>query len=137
MIEAVYDRSEWWAGWVAAKIGLQCVPPYYAIGFVNERGEMQGAVVFYGHTGEDIEITIVGLWSRQMFRIIADYVFKELKCQRMTARTRPTNKKVIRVMEAAGFHREGLARKYYPGGDDAILFGMLPEECRFLPKEKQ
>ena len=65
---------------------------------------------------------------REMFRVAGDYCFKQLGVQRVTARTRVDKPKVINVISAAGFRVEGRARRYYPDGTDAILFGIL-EEC--------
>jgi hypothetical protein len=130
-VRVVYDHPQSFIGWASCELGLEIVAPYYAIGFV-ENGKPKGAAVLQSYTGEDIELTIVGAWSRGMFRIIADYVFNHLKCQRMTARTRVSNKKVARVMRGSGFRVEGQVRRYYPDGEDALLFGMLRLECRFL-----
>jgi len=65
----------------------------------------------------------------EMFRVAGDYTFNQLGVQRVTARTHVKKQKVINVMVAAGFRVEGRARRYYPDGSDAILFGMLKEEC--------
>ena len=56
-----------------------------------------------------------------------DYTFNQLGVQRVTARTKSSNNKVVNVMIAAGFRVEGRARRYYPDGADAILFGMLKD----------
>jgi hypothetical protein len=34
-----------------------------------------------------------------------------------------------------GFQQEGFMRKAVEGIRDAVLFGMLRHECRYLPKE--
>lgn len=119
------------ADWAARRLKLKFVAPYSAIGFESDDGTPLGALVFNDYTGQNIEISIVGLWSKKMFRVAGDYVFNQLKAQRMTARTRVDNKKVINVIIGAGFRVEGKARRYYPDGTDAILFGMLKEECNW------
>ena len=68
---------------------------------------------------------------REMFRVAGDYSFNQLGVQRVTARTRADKGKVISVMIHAGFRVEGRARRYYPGGCDAVIFGMLKEECNW------
>ena len=60
-----------------------------------------------------------------------DYTFNQLRVHRVTARTHINKQKVISVMVAAGFRVEGRARRYYPDGADAILLGMLKEECNW------
>jgi RimJ/RimL family protein N-acetyltransferase len=115
---------------VAAILGIQPSGPHYVIGF-EEDGKPRGAVIFSDYTGQNIEIGVVGLWSKLMFRVMGNHCFRQLRVQRVTARTRVSNVKVARVIERAGFRREGIVRSYYPGGEDAILFGMLRDECRW------
>ena len=67
----------------------------------------------------------------EMFWVAGDYTFDQLKVQRVTANTRPEKHKVVKVMIAAGFRVEGRARRDCPDGADAILFGMLREECNW------
>ena len=65
---------------------------------------------------------------REMFRVAGDYTFNQLSVQRVTARTKSLQQsKVVNVMIAADFRVEGRARRYYPDGADAILFGMLKD----------
>jgi RimJ/RimL family protein N-acetyltransferase len=130
MIRVVYDRSEWWAGWIAAQLGFQPSGPHYAIGFEDD-GRPRGAVLFSDYTGENVEITVVGLWTKMVFRVLGDYCFNHLKVKRVTARTHVNKKKVSSVISRAGFCAEGLMRRYYPDGGDAVIFGMLEEECRW------
>ena len=69
---------------------------------------------------------------REMFRVAGDYTFNQLRVQRVTARTRPDKSKVVNLNNRRpGFRVEGRARRYYPDGTDAILFGMLKEECNW------
>ncbi len=127
----VTDRPAEIAGWASRQLGIQFVQPFTAIGFEDDKGNPKGACIFNDYTGENIEISIVGLWSKKMFRTIGDYCFNQLKVQRVSARTRADKAKVINVMVLAGFRVEGRARKYYPDGADAILFGMLEPECNW------
>jgi RimJ/RimL family protein N-acetyltransferase len=111
-------------------MGVMIYPPYQAIGFVDDEGTARGAVVFYDFSPRNVEIAVAGLWTKQVFRVLGHHCFNVLKVERVTARTR--NPKVARVIEAAGFRREGTARSYYPGGQDALLFGMLRAECKWF-----
>ncbi len=43
-------------------------------------------------------------------RLMVDYAFTELKLHRIEAGVMPRNLGSIRVLEKAGFHREGIAR---------------------------
>ena len=69
---------------------------------------------------------------REMFRVAGDYTFNQPRVQRVTARTRPDKSKVVNLNNRRpGFRVEGRARRYYPDGADAVLFGMLAEECNW------
>lgn len=131
-MKLITDQHEKVAGWASRKLGIKFVQPFTAIGFEDEKGLPRGAVIFNDYTGENIEISIVGLWTKKMFRIIGDYTFNQLKVNRVTARTRFDNHKVVSVMIRAGFRVEGKLRSYYPDGGDAVLFGMLRKECNWL-----
>ena len=129
-MKIVVDKPEQVAAWASKQLNLHFVQPFAAVGYEKD-GKPVGAVIFNDYTGENIEISIVGGWSRRMFHDIGDYVFNQLGCQRMTARTAAHKQKVINVMIGAGFRVEGRARCYYPDGADAILFGMLRQECNW------
>ncbi len=62
------------------------------------------------------------------------YPFVTLKCQRMTAIVAKRNKRSRRFVEGVGFTFEGKARRGF-GKDDAMIYGMLIEECRWLEKK--
>lgn len=130
-MRVIADKAEQVAAWASKRLGTKFVAPYSAIGFENDHGKPIGALIFNDYTGENIEMSVVGLWTKKMFRVAGDYTFNQLKVQRVTARTKSTNNKVVNVMVSAGFRVEGRARRYYPDGTDALLFGMLREECNW------
>jgi RimJ/RimL family protein N-acetyltransferase len=66
---------------------------------------------------------------------VCAYPFIQLGCKRVTALVRRKNKRSREFIEKAiGFKLEGCARKGF-GDDDAMLYGLLRHECRWL-KEK-
>lgn len=61
------------------------------------------------------------------------FAFKDLQLHRLEAASMPTNAASIRVLEASGFHREGLARSYLKINgrwEDHLLFALLSEDWR-------
>lgn len=52
---------------------------------------------------------------------------------RVTALVAPDNHRAIKQMRRLGFVYEGFIRKGVEGHRDALMFGMLREDCRFLP----
>ncbi|HEU4424080.1 MAG TPA: GNAT family N-acetyltransferase, partial [Pilimelia sp.] len=64
--------------------------------------------------------------------LLARWAFDEAGIARLTAGTRPDNVGSQRVLERAGFRREGFQRARLPGPDgtriDDVVFGLLPED---------
>jgi ribosomal-protein-alanine N-acetyltransferase len=71
------------------------------------RGSVQGAFIGYfldeAHNGQG--------YMTEAVQLIVEYGFHELKLHRIEAGVMPHNIGSIRVLEKAGFHKEGLARK--------------------------
>jgi hypothetical protein len=51
---------------------------------------------------------------------------------RVTALIEPANERAIKNARQLGFQYEGYMRLSVEGKRDALLFGMLAEDCRFL-----
>jgi hypothetical protein len=128
----VLDADDELAAWLGERLGLKFVPPFTTIGFANEDG-IQAVALFNNYTGTDIELTLHadGMMDRHMCRVISDMVFNVNGCARCTARTRADNPRALKVLKVAGWKQEGVLREYF-SGTDAVLFGMLKRECRFL-----
>ena len=129
----VFEPQEAIAAWAGRELGVNFHPPYYAIGVVNSHGEPVGAAVFNGMSDKNIEISMVGpgAFSRPIARVMAEFAFNANNVARVTVKTRSKNKRLVRLIQKAGWRREGCLRRWY-GDDDAIVFGMLRKECRFL-----
>ena len=96
---------------------ILCLPkgPHYSIGFrvlPNERNK--------GHATEAV-------------RIVVDYLFLSKEIVRIEAETNPENIASRKVLEKAGFTREGLVRKsVFVRGEwkDGFLYSILREEWK-------
>lgn len=115
--------------WAGEKCGVHFSPPAHAIGLL-EFGRPVCAAVFNDYTGENIEMSIAanGLLPRRFLQYCAEYVFNEAGCNRVTVRTRASNKRVASLAKRLGFQQEGCLRRFY-GDEDAILFGLLAEDA--------
>jgi RimJ/RimL family protein N-acetyltransferase len=51
--------------------------------------------------------------------------------KRLSMRTTKGNRKLRRVAEFIGFKFEGVARRGHLGTHDAMMYGLVPEQCRF------
>lgn len=71
------------------------------------RGSLQGCFIGYyldqDHNGKG--------YTTEAVRLCVDYAFEELKLHRIEAGVMPRNAGSIRVLEKAGFHKEGIAKK--------------------------
>jgi len=110
--------------------------PFCGYVITNKLGDIVGAFVFNGFTGDNVELTIAcqERVTIAIARFIALLAFFDLKCNRITARTRASNQRAIRAMLAVGFKFEGVAREYF-SGEDAIMFGMLAKEQKLVKRK--
>lgn len=99
-------------------------------------GDIVAAIVFYDYRGHDISVGCVAdtpRWAhRGAFRAIAQYVFGQLNCRRMTLRTAEGNQRARRMVEWLGFVQEGRHMHGMADGSATITYGMLREDCRWL-----
>lgn len=110
---------------------------FAALGIVRN-GIITAGVVFNQHRPLlNIELTIASVgdkrWcNREVLWWIFAYPFLQLKCKRVTALVDSTNQPVQAFLCRVGFHQEGILRQGYPPNGDAVIFGMLKDECRWL-----
>jgi RimJ/RimL family protein N-acetyltransferase len=70
--------------------------------------------------------------SPELCRIAFRYPFIRLARRRITAETAASNIPMLRIQRRLGFVQEGVKRGAAMDGGDAIIFGMLRDECRWL-----
>ena len=66
---------------------------------------------------------------RDMLSLIAEFVFLQLGCLRLTARTHRRNRLAQKLLSRAGFEYEATQKRYFgpDKGDDALLFVLWPQ----------
>jgi RimJ/RimL family protein N-acetyltransferase len=76
-------------------------------------------------------------YATRALRLVARWAFAEAGIARLVAGTHPDNHASQRVLERAGFTREGLARGRLPTADggriDDVLYGLLPGDLPTRP----
>ena len=120
--------------YVGKRLGVEISPPFQAIGFMTDDKRPLSAFVFNDFNQSNMEMTIVaepGGITRQVIRYVANYVFNTSKCRRLTVRTKKRNKRILKLAPRYGFKYECLAKHYFPD-DDAVVFRMLRDECRWI-----
>ena len=123
---------------VGRKLGVRIFPPYFAIGFATDDKRPMAAAIFNEFNGSNIELTIwaeKGKITKGIIQTIANYVFNQLKCRRLTVRTKKRNKTVQELALRYGFTYEHVVKRYFPD-DHAVVFRMYPEDCRWLKRER-
>jgi RimJ/RimL family protein N-acetyltransferase len=111
--------------------------PCVALGVVR-RGALIGGVVYHGYRPDDGDINVSAAFDRpdwaypQTLRTLFAYPFVQLGCERITAVVARKNKRSRKLIEGLGFKLEGVARRAFGRKDDAILYGLLRRDCRFL-----
>jgi len=108
---------------------------------LNDSGSFVGGVLvsnitFYEGRAVNCEITCAAetgmAWRPHVCLAIFQYIFKQLGCVRCTSITRKNNTKARAFLEALNFRLEGRVRKGYDGDRDALIYGLLAEDCQFL-----
>jgi RimJ/RimL family protein N-acetyltransferase len=101
-------------------------------------GKIVAATAFSHWTGHDVELTVAGErggGSKTYLACVFGYAFDQLGCVRCTVKTRSSNEPAIALARRLGFQQEGVIRNGF-GNEDAILFGLLKEECHGKRRRK-
>lgn len=126
VVEWVVERVSYCTGFSPSAVGIG----------LEEDGVIKCGVVYDNYSGEDIHMSIAAetpKWcNRGNLRMFFDYPFNQLGCARVTAMVAKGNKRARRMNEGLGFVHEGTHRKAYHGGQTAISYGMVKEECKWI-----
>lgn len=91
--------------------------------------------------GGDMRVIIVATnpaWcQRHVLAELFGYVFETAGCSRLTAVIREGNERSVKLCAGLGFRKEGVLRRGYNGKTNALIFGMLRTECRWLRNEQK
>lgn len=135
----IYDQSDELVDWVKERIdGVEFDSNAIAIG-VEIDGEIAAAVVYDEFSRSSCSFAVASdgkaRWLSRGFLIhVFAYPFLQCGCRHIGSLVSINNKKAIRLNEGIGMKREGVIRQSGVHGEDLIAFGMLRDECRFLPK---
>ena len=102
----------------------------------DKNGKLVAGCVYHRWRAFDCEVTFASLTPRwvlpQNLIPLFHYPFVQRNLMRLTLIIGANNKSAIRTNVRLGFKVEGVARKAYDGTNDAIILGMLREECPYL-----
>ncbi len=128
--------------YICSKVPGMTLKPgsFAAIAFLNDNKDFVGGAVFNNHRqnkyGNDIDISCAAETSMafrpHVCKAVFSYAFEQLGCRRITAATTKRNVRTRKFLEALGFVLEGNIRHGYDGKRDALIYGLLVEDCRYL-----
>lgn len=121
------------ARWVAARCDVgQFQAPYTAFGWADEGGEIVGGCVWNNWNGANVELSLAGRGAvtRQAFRDMAEYAFRQIGVRRITMHTKARNHRLIDQAKRNGFAVEGYRKHFFPD-DDAAALVLLRDHCRW------
>lgn len=101
----------------------------------DEGGKIAGVCCFEPYHWFDWHYTAAVADPRCVTRRLLGAMFTAVfsRAVRVTALIEPGNARAIKNAEALGFQFEGYGRLMVEGRRDALIYGMLREDCRFLP----
>jgi hypothetical protein len=110
-------------------------PRWLCVTARDEDDEVMGVLACEFKNSFDVHFSTAILDQRCMSKRLLRTIFRTLfaKAVRVTALVSPANERAIKQMHRMGFVYEGFMRKGVEGHRDALMFGMLAEDCRFLP----
>jgi hypothetical protein len=73
--------------------------------------------------------------TRRLLKTIFNVLFEHARAIRITALVDPGNAAAELAVKRLGFLYEGFLRRGLDGRRDAMIFGMLREDCRWLPRQ--
>lgn len=120
-----------------AHVGGAGFGPCTALGVVRS-GTLLGGVVFHNYRPQARIIEMSGAfdradWARpSTLRRLFAYPFIDLACQNLVTFTGRKNKRARRIDEGLGFKLVGIIHRAIDGREDACLYQMPRDECRWL-----
>lgn len=130
----ITGQDEIIANYVSAGLGRKIHPPFTAMGWVAIRDgnwRLMSGAVFNDYHGATIEMSYYGKVTRQTCRDIYDYVFNQLKCFRLTARTKYSNVMVRQMLPKHGWVYEGTLKRFYGSAKShgALIYRLDADEA--------
>jgi RimJ/RimL family protein N-acetyltransferase len=99
-------------------------------------GEITMGCVYYAHRRIGCEVALAADrpdWcTRGVLAALFAYPFLQLKYERIALLIGIDNPRALRLNFGLGFKQEGVIRRGYDGKRDAVLLGMLKDECKWI-----
>jgi hypothetical protein len=127
--------------WAEPRMGVEAghMPPETrALGVLDDQGRIHAVICFNAFYGNQASLHVASngrkLWAtRKVFQVVFGYAFHHLGLKRLEFRVSCKNVPVQILALKTGLRIEGVARCGANDGEDGIVFGMLAQECHWLP----
>ena len=110
-------------------------PRWFSAWARNDAGHITGIFAIEFPFWFEGRVTIMVLdprcMSRRVLRAIFTAAFTQAK--RLTAEVEPDNRRALRQVQRLGFVYEGYRPLGLEGSRDTLVYGMLRDDCRYLP----
>lgn len=125
------------AAYVAERTGCDFQEGMYqAFAVLDDQGQFCAGVVFFEYRGHDVQMATATetplAWRPSVLRALFSYAFIQLGCTRATAFTKKSNRRCRSFLEGLGFVLEGRIRRGHDGVKDALVYGLLADECIYI-----
>ncbi len=94
--------------------GYPVTDSFSAMGWIDDQ-KLIGQAIFTDYTEANIEIHLYAprCGTRKIIKEVYNYVFNQLKCERLTAKPYCSNKKLLQLLSRLGFEYEFTQKDYY------------------------
>jgi hypothetical protein len=110
-------------------------PNWFCVTARDDEGQIMGVLAAEFQTWFDAKFYTAISNQRCMSKRLLTAIFTALFAQavRITAEIDTDNRRALRQMQRMGFVYEGFCRLGINGNRDALVFGMLRQDCKYLP----
>lgn len=118
--------------WLAKVHGVEVPQQPRLILAVADRDALVGCFVITWRHNRTAELSVFGTVSQETVKQMFRTVFEQCGVYRLEVRTEKTNKKVKKAAPKFGFIFQGVDKDFYGPNQDALVFYMRPNECRWI-----
>lgn len=113
-------------------------PRWFSAWARNDRGHITGIFAIEFKYWFDGYVTVLVLDPRCMSKRVLRAIFTAAfsQARRLTAECEPDNRRALRQVQRMGFIYEGYRRMGLGGTRDVLCYGMLRDDCKYLPGYK-
>lgn len=138
-MQVIRDVSGFVGMWASGLLDNSIPEGSMSMGVIDDSGKLIGAVVIVERTADNTIISVCGTTPRWAQRHILEemfgVLFNDMGKKRLTCMVSVDNERSLKFTRGIGWQQEGVLRKAGSEGEDLVVFGMLKEECEYLPPD--